>query len=72
MLEEELKLKVDREKTYITSVNEGVAFLGFIIYGKYVTIHLKRVKRLKDKIRRLTPRNSGRDEIICCFLFVLG
>lgn len=61
VLEDELKLKVNKEKTHITSVNEGVAFLGFIIYRKYLTIHPKRVKRLKDKIRKLTPRNSGKN-----------
>lgn len=35
ILEDELKLKVNMEKTHITSLAEGVAFLGFIIRGKY-------------------------------------
>lgn len=61
VLEEELRLKVNKEKTHIASVDEGVAYLGFIIYRKYVTIHPKRIKRLKDKIRKITPRNSGRN-----------
>jgi RNA-directed DNA polymerase len=61
ILEEELKLKVNREKTHITNITKGVAFLGFIIRRKYVSIHPKRIKRLKDKIRKLTPRNSGKN-----------
>ena len=33
--------------------------MGFIIKRKYVIVHPKRIKRIKDKVRRLTPRNSG-------------
>ena len=61
ILENELKLRVNKDKTHITSITEGVAFLGFIIRGKYIFIHPKRIKRLKDKIRKITPRNSGRN-----------
>jgi RNA-directed DNA polymerase len=61
ILEGELKLKVNMEKTHITCLAEGVAFLGFVIRQKYISIHPKRIKRLKDKIRKLTPRNSGKN-----------
>lgn len=61
ILEGELKLKVNMEKTHITCLAEGVAFLGVIIRRKYISIHPKRIKRLKDKIRKLTPRNSGKN-----------
>jgi RNA-directed DNA polymerase len=61
ILENELRLKVNKDKTHITSVAEGVAFLGFIIRRKYISINPKRIKRLKDKIRKITPRNSGRN-----------
>ncbi|TDT46035.1 group II intron maturase-specific domain-containing protein [Fonticella tunisiensis] len=61
ILEDELKLKVNKEKTHITSISKCVAFLGFIIRRKYISIHPKRIKRLKDKIRKLTPRNSGKN-----------
>ena len=61
VLEDELKLRVNMDKTHITSLAEGVAFLGFIIRGKHISIHPKRIKRLKDKVRKLTPRNSGKN-----------
>lgn len=61
ILEKELKLKVNQEKTHLTSVNEGVPFLGFIIKGKWITIHPTRIKRFKEKIRKLTPRNHGKN-----------
>lgn len=60
ILEEELKLTVNKEKTKLTSVYEGVGFLGFVIYEKWITVNPKRVKRFKDKIRRKTVRNAGR------------
>jgi len=60
ILEGELKLKVNEEKTTLTSAYEGVAFLGFIIWEDDVTVHAKRIKRYKDNIRRITKRNAGR------------
>ncbi len=59
ILEEELKLKVNEKKTKVTSVREGVEFLGFVIKSKYVTINPKRVKRFKDKVRKVTKRACG-------------
>jgi len=66
VLEEELKLKVNDVKTKLTSVNEGVAFLGFVIRSKTLGVSSKRIKRFKDKVRRITRRNSGRklEEVI--------
>lgn len=58
ILEEELKLTVNKEKTHITSMYEGVSFLGFVIKKKYLTIQPKRIKRFKDKIRKITKRNQ--------------
>ena len=60
ILEEELKLKVNTEKTTLTSVHEGIEFLGFVIRSKTVGVNPKRIKRFQDKIRRITKRNSGR------------
>jgi len=60
VLEEELKLKVNETKTKITSVREGVTFLGFVIYEKCLTINPKRIKRFKDKVRQMTKRGTGR------------
>lgn len=59
ILEKELKLKVNVEKTKLTNVRDGVSFLGFVIRSKYVFIDEKRIKRFKDKVRVLTKRNSG-------------
>ncbi|WP_426377655.1 group II intron maturase-specific domain-containing protein [Desulforudis sp. 1031] len=59
ILEGELKLVVNRAKTHLTDVHKGVAFLGFIIWPKRVSIHPKRIEKFKARIRELTPRNHG-------------
>lgn len=59
ILEQELKLTVNAKKTHITDIRKGIAYLGFIIKPSYISIHPKRIKKFKDLIRRLTPRNSG-------------
>jgi len=59
ILQNELKLTVNSKKTHITNVYKGVPYLGFIIKRNYISIHPKRIKKFKDKIRDLTPRNSG-------------
>ena len=66
ILEDELKLKVNEEKTTLTSIYEGVEFLGFKIWTRWVTVAPKRIKRFKDKIRKITKRNAGRklEEVI--------
>jgi RNA-directed DNA polymerase len=60
VLEEEMKLTVNKEKTSVTCVNNGVSYLGFVIYPKWMTVNPKRIKRFKDKVRRITRRSSGR------------
>jgi RNA-directed DNA polymerase len=60
ILEKELLLKVNEEKTKITSLHEGVEFLGFVIYEEWVAVQDKRFKRFKEKIRLITRRNAGR------------
>ncbi len=59
ILERELKLVVNQEKTHITKANKGVAYLGFVIWPKAVSIHPKKIEAFKDKIRKMTPRNHG-------------
>ncbi len=59
ILEGELKLVVNKEKTHLTSVEKGVAYLGFVIYPRHVSIHPEKVAKFKDTIRKLTPRNHG-------------
>lgn len=58
ILEEELKLKVNAEKTHLTSLSEGVSFLGFVLRRSSTGIQPKRLKRIKDKIREITKRNQ--------------
>ena len=60
ILEEEMALTVNKEKTKITSVYEGVSYLGFVINVAGIAIDPNRTKRFKDKIRRLTKRNAGK------------
>jgi RNA-directed DNA polymerase len=60
VLEEELKLTVNKEKTKLTNVYEGVEYLGFIIYEKWLAVNPKRIKIFKDKIRKKTVRGTGR------------
>jgi hypothetical protein len=43
ILEGELKVVVNKEKTHVTSIYQGVAYLGFIIYTKNVCIHPEKV-----------------------------
>ena len=58
-LEGELKLTVNVKKTHLTTIWKGIAYLGFIINNRGGRIHPKSVKKFKDKIRKLSPRNSG-------------
>lgn len=54
-----LKLTVNTSKTHISNVDRGIKYLGFIIRRDYLSIDEQRVNRFKDKIRMMTPRNSG-------------
>lgn len=58
VLEEELKLTVNREKTHLTSLEEGVSYLGFILRRNSTVIDPKRLRRFKDKVREITKRNQ--------------
>lgn len=42
-------------------MEKGVPFLGVVIYSKFVAIHPKKLKKLKDKIRKITRRNQGKN-----------
>jgi len=58
-LEGELKLVVNQEKTHISTASKGVAYLGFVIWSKTVSIHPKKILGFKEKIKKMTPRNHG-------------
>lgn len=58
-MERNLKLVVNKEKTHLTNNQEGVAYLGFEIYAKHLAINPKKLKAIKETIRKMTPRNHG-------------
>lgn len=62
IIEKELKLKVNRNKSNVDLVSER-KFLGFSFYfaegGAKIRIHEKSIKRFKDKIREITSRSKG-------------
>lgn len=58
-LEENLRLKVNPEKTKLVNLRDGIAYLGVSIFPTIIVIQPKRLRRLKDKVKLLTRRNSG-------------
>ncbi|MDP4088891.1 MAG: group II intron reverse transcriptase/maturase [Bacillota bacterium] len=62
LLENKLKLKVNKDKSAVAMVNKR-KFLGFSFYftkGKAeIRIHEKSYKRLKGKVKEITNRNKG-------------
>jgi len=58
VLEKELKLTVNQRKTHLASLDEGVAFLSFIIYRSYTLIKESKVDGLKAKLKLATRRNT--------------
>lgn len=61
ILEKDLKLVINKEKTHIANVQEGVAYLGFVIRPEFISVNPKKIKSIKDKIRKMTPRNHGKN-----------
>ena len=57
-LEEELKLTVNPQKTEVVNSRDGVGFLGMVIHTGYTRIREKKVCGLKEKVRKMTRRNS--------------
>jgi RNA-directed DNA polymerase len=61
-IEEELYLKVNREKTIVAHIKD-VKFLGYGFYfyknGCGIRIHRKSVEKMRAKIRELTSRSNG-------------
>ena len=62
IIENELKLKVNRNKSNVDLVSRR-KFLGFSFYfaegGAKIRIHEKSIGRFKDKIREITNKNKG-------------
>jgi group II intron reverse transcriptase/maturase len=57
-LEGELKLTVNQQKTHIVHSGDGMKFLGVVIHTGYTRIQEDKVKGLKEKVRKITRRNS--------------
>lgn len=57
-LEKDLKLTVNLKKTHITKAAKGVRFLGVIIRRKTTSIQAEKVTAFKEKVKRMTRRNS--------------
>ena len=58
ILEEDLKLTVNQNKTHIAHSADGVKFLGVEIRSSYTRIQEKKLKKLKEKVKQITRRSS--------------
>lgn len=57
-LEGDLRLTVNEQKTRIVHSRNGVSYLGVIIGSRYTRIRDDKVRQFKDKVKRITQRNS--------------
>jgi group II intron reverse transcriptase/maturase len=57
-LEGELKLTVNRQKTEIDHSDEGVKFLGVVIHTGYTRIREEKIRRFKEKVKKITRRTT--------------
>jgi hypothetical protein len=60
ILEQDLKLTVNRDKTHLVHSDDGVKFLGVEIGSLYTRIQAKKLKGFKAKLKRMTKRNGGK------------
>jgi len=60
ILEQQLKLTINRDKTHIAHSDEGIKFLGVEIGSQYTRIQSKKLKGFKEKLKRMSKRNSGK------------
>ena len=61
ILEKDLELKLNEEKTKVVRFSQGFEFLGFFISSRTVRMRPKSVKKFKMKIRALTTRSHNLD-----------
>lgn len=59
ILEEELRLRMHPEKTKVVHFDEGFRFLGFDFWKEYLILPDSKVKKYKDKVRKITRRQQG-------------
>jgi len=58
ILERELRLTVNTEKTHLVHASQGVKFLGVEIDLKWIRIQDKKIAAFKAKVKAITRRNS--------------
>ena len=58
---ERLGLKLHPEKTSLTDFRMGFEFLGFRFRSNHLGIRPKSIERFKDKVRKMTRRQQGRN-----------
>lgn len=58
-LKKELKLTPQKDKTYITHINDGFTFLGVHFKGKTKTVDNKRFQKFISKLRQISKDKSG-------------
>ena len=56
ILERDLKLTVNQNKTHIAHSDNGVKFLGVEIRSRYTRIQEKKLRKLKEKVKQITRR----------------
>lgn len=56
-----LKLSLHETKTCLSDFQEGFEFLGFHFRGAHLGIRGKSIEKLKERVRRLTRRQQGRN-----------
>jgi RNA-directed DNA polymerase len=59
ILEGELQLRMHPEKTKVVHFDEGFRFLGFDFWKEYLILPDTKVKKYKDKVRKITSRQQG-------------
>lgn len=60
-LESDLKLTVNQRKTHLAHSDDGIKFLGVVIYSEYTGIQESKLRALKIKIKQLTKRKGGQN-----------
>ena len=60
ILEQQLKLTINSDKTHIAHSNDGIKFLGVEIGSNYTRVQSKKLKGFKEKLKWMSKRNSGR------------
>lgn len=54
-------MTVNQRKTHLAHSDDGIKFLGVVIYSKFTGIQESKLKALKIKIKQLTKRKGGRN-----------